>query len=331
MTAPGIATGGPRGGNDMDDTTDTKDGAQMTTTQNVGQGQAVAAEDTGVQQVLVIGSGAMGRQIGMAAAVAGFTTTVRDVAADAVAAAEQDMQSWLAGRVRKGRMDQDTADAAWERITFTTGLEPAVTTADLVIEAATEKLEVKRSVFAELDRLAPSHAILATNSSTYGSSAVADATGRPEKVCNMHFFNPALVMKAVEIVRHESTSDETVATVEAVARAMGKTPVMLHQEIPGFVANRLMGALRTEALDLYARGIASFEDIDEAAKNALGHPMGPFELMDLVGLDVTYLIRQATYDLTGDEAEKPHPLLEEKYRAGEFGRKTGRGWYSYDR
>jgi 3-hydroxybutyryl-CoA dehydrogenase len=303
----------------------------MTTNQNEGQATGPVDAGTGVRRILVIGSGAMGRQIGMAAAVAGFTTTVRDVAADAVTAAGKDMRSWLDGRVVKGRMDQATADAAWGRITFTTDLEPAITTADLVIEAATEKLDVKRAVFAELDRLAPAHAILATNSSTYGSSAVADATGRPQKVCNMHFFNPALVMKAVEVVRHASTSDETVATVEDVARAMGKIPVLLNKEVPGFVANRLMGAVRTEALDLYSQGVASVEDIDEAAKNALGHPMGPFELMDLVGLDVTYLIRQATYELTGDESEKPHPLLEEKYRAGEFGRKTGKGWYSYER
>ena len=293
------------------------------------QGQVDAG--AGVRSLLVVGSGAMGRQIGMAAAVAGYTTTVRDVDAAAVAAAERDMRSWLDGRVAKGRMDQEAADAAWERIAFTTDLEPAITTADLVIEAATEKLEVKRAIFAELDRLAPKHAILATNSSTYGSSAVADATGRPDKVCNMHFFNPALVMKAVEVVRQERTSEDTVQAVAAVARAMGKVPVMLNQEVPGFVANRLMGALRDEALDLYAKGVASFEDIDEAARNALGHPMGPLELMDLLGLDVSYLIRQATYELTGDEAEKPHPLLEEKYRAGEYGRKTGQGWYRYDR
>jgi 3-hydroxybutyryl-CoA dehydrogenase len=283
-----------------------------------------------VRNILVIGSGAMGRQIGMAAAAAGYTTTVRDVVPEAVSAAEQDMRTWLDGRIAKGRMDQATADAAWDRITFTTELEQPAAAADLVIEAATEKLDVKRAIFTELDRLAPDHAILATNSSTYGSSAVADATGRPEKVCNMHFFNPALVMKAVEIVRHDQTSDETVATVEAVARTMGKTPVLLNKEVPGFVANRLMGAVRTEALDLYSRGVASVEDIDTAAKTALGHPMGPFELMDLVGLDVTYLIRQATFELTGDESEKPHPLLEEKYQAGHFGRKTGQGWYSYD-
>lgn len=280
--------------------------------------------------LLVVGSGAMGRQIGMAAAVAGFPTTVRDVSSSAMEAASADMRSWLDSRIAKGRMSAEEAEAAWGRIAFTTELEPAISSAALVIEAATEKLDVKRAIFAELDALAPSSAVLVTNSSTYGSSFVADATSRPEKVCNMHFFNPALVMKAVEVVRHERTSDETVDFVISVIERMGKTPIVLNKEVPGFVANRLMGAVRAEALDLYAAGVASIEDIDAAAKTALGYPMGPFELMDLVGLDVTYLIRQATYEVTGDEAEKPHPLLEEKYAAGQYGRKSGQGWYTYD-
>lgn len=290
-----------------------------------------AGQTPQIHNIVVIGSGAMGRQIGMAAAVAGFATTVQDVNGEAVQDAERDMRTWLDGRVTKGRLDQSAADKAWGNITFTTGLEQAAATADLVIEAATEKLDVKRSIFSRLDGLTPEHAILATNSSTYGSSSVADATARPDRVCNMHFFNPALVMKCVEVVRHGTTSDATVDAVMDVARAMGKEPVLLNKEIPGFVANRLMGAIRAEALELLDGGVASLEDIDTAAKTALGHPMGPFELMDLVGLDVTYLIRQAHYDETGDEAERPHRLLEEKYRAGEFGRKTGKGWYSYDR
>ncbi|WP_018296232.1 3-hydroxyacyl-CoA dehydrogenase family protein [Corynebacterium lubricantis] len=282
-----------------------------------------------VKKIAVIGSGVMGRQIGMVAAVGGFESVVQDISADAVAQAEQDMRTWLDGRVTKGRMTSEEAEAVWSRIRFTTDLPTAVGDADLVIEAATEKLDVKRSIFAQIDELAPAHAILTTNSSTYGSSFVADATKRPEQVCNMHFFNPALVMKAVEVVRHEKTSDETIETVMAVAKQMGKDPVLLNKEIPGFVANRLMGAIRTEAINLYEQGIASVEDIDTAAKSALGHPMGPFELMDLVGIDVTYLIRQATYEVTGDESEKPHPLITEKYEAGEFGRKSGKGWYDY--
>ena len=284
---------------------------------------------TEVKKIAVIGSGAMGRQIGMVAALGGFDAVVQDISADAVAQAEQAMKEWVDGRVAKGRLDAEQADSAWSRIRFTTDLREAVGDADLVIEAATEKLDIKRRVFAQIDELAPGHAILTTNSSTYGSSSVADATKRPEKVCNMHFFNPALVMKAVEVVRHPDTSDDTVDTVMAVARQMGKQPVLMNKEIPGFIANRLMGALRSEAIDLYEQGVASLEDIDVAAKSALGHPMGPFELMDLVGIDVTYLIREATFDMTGDEREKPHPLITEKYEAGEFGRKTGKGWYSY--
>lgn len=285
---------------------------------------------TGVQQILVIGSGAMGRQIGMLGALAGFTTSVRDVDPNAVKAAEHDMRSWSESRITKGRMSQGELDAVWSRLTFTTDLEAAASRADLVVEAATERLDVKRSIFTELDRIAPAHAILATNSSTLGASSVADATGRPERVCNMHFFNPALVMKAVEIVRHAETSEETVSQVTQVAEAMGKSPVQLNHEIPGFVANRLMGAVRDEALSLLKQGVAGVQDIDVAAKDGLGHPMGPFELMDLVGLDVSYLIRQAAYQQSGDESDLPHPLLTEKYQHGHFGRKSGEGWYNYD-
>ena len=283
-----------------------------------------------VHKIAVIGSGAMGRQIGMAAAVAGYDAVVQDISAEAVEAAEQDMRTWAAGRVTKGRMSQEDVDAALGRLRFTTDQADAVGDADLVIEAATERLDIKRQVFTQIDELAPEHAILATNSSTYGSSSVADATNRPEKVCNMHFFNPALVMKAVEVVRHEKTSDDTVDSVIAVIEKMGKHPVVLNAEIPGFIANRLMGAVRTEALNLVEQNIASIEDIDTAAKSALGHPMGPFELMDLDGLDVTYLIRKATFELTGDESEAPHPLITAKYEAGELGRKSGKGWYTYD-
>ena len=146
----------------------------------------------------------------------------------------------------------------------------------------------------------------------------------------MHFFNPALVMKCVEVVRHGKTSQATVDTTMELARAMGKAPVLINREIPGFVANRLMGAIRDEALRLYSDGIASVADIDTAAKTALGHPMGPFELMDLVGLDVSYLIRQATFDETQDPADLPHPALRELYEQGHYGRKSGQGWYSYD-
>ncbi|NVN00394.1 3-hydroxyacyl-CoA dehydrogenase family protein [Arthrobacter sp. SDTb3-6] len=284
-----------------------------------------------IKNILVIGSGAMGSQIGMVAALAGFSTTVQDIAAESLAAARDQLAERMDNSVAKGRLGRADADAALARLRFTTSLEEGAAESDLVIEAATERLDVKRAIFAALDVAAPVHAILATNSSTLGSSKVAGATSRPGKVCNMHFFNPALVMKCVEVVRHPGTSQDTVDTVMELARQLGKAPVLINQEIPGFVANRLMGAIRDEALRLYADGFASFEDIDTAAKTALGHPMGPFELMDLVGLDVSYLIRQATHAETGDPADLPHPALAALYEHGHYGRKTGKGWYEYGR
>lgn len=283
-----------------------------------------------IKNILIVGSGAMGSQIGMVAALAGYNTTIQDISPDSLAAARDQLSGRMDSSVTKGKLSRVDADAALARMSFTTSLEEGAAHADVVIEAATEKLEIKRAVFAALDAAAPEHAILATNSSTLGSSKVAGSTGRPGKVCNMHFFNPALVMKCVEVVRHPGTSQDTVDTVMELARSMGKAPVLINKEIPGFVANRLMGAIRDEALRLYADGVAGFEDIDTAAKTALGHPMGPFELMDLVGLDVSYLIRKATYAETGDPADLPHPALVELYERGDYGRKTGKGWYSYD-
>lgn len=285
---------------------------------------------TQINKILVVGAGAMGSQIGMVGALAGYAVTIQDVADSMLAAAKDQLTERMDASVAKGRRSRQDADAALARLTFTTSLENGAADADFVIEAATEKLDIKRSIFAALGQAAPPHAILATNSSTLGSSKVADESGRPEQVCNMHFFNPALVMKCVEVVRHDKTSQATVDTTMELARAMGKAPVLINREIPGFVANRLMGAIRDEALRLYSDGIASVADIDTAAKTALGHPMGPFELMDLVGLDVSYLIRQATFDETQDPADLPHPALRELYEQGHYGRKTGQGWYSYD-
>ncbi|RAN69605.1 3-hydroxyacyl-CoA dehydrogenase [Bacillus sp. SRB_336] len=283
-----------------------------------------------IKNILIVGSGAMGSQIGMVAALAEYNTTIQDISTDSLAAAREQLSGRMASWVAKGRVTRVDADAALTRLSFTTSLEEGAAHADLVIEAATEKLEIKKAIFTALDAAAPEHAILSTNSSSLGSSKVAGATGRPGKVCNMHFFNPALVMKCVEVVRHPGTAQDTVDTVMELARSMGKAPVLINKEIPGFVANRLMGAIRDEALRLYADGVAGFEDIDTAARTALGHPMGPFELMDLVGLDVSYLIRQATYAETGDPADLPHPALAELYERGDYGRKTGKGWYSYD-
>lgn len=285
---------------------------------------------SGIQRLCVIGSGTMGAQIGMASALAGFFTTIIDVAPEPLEAAEQTLRERTDRDVAKGRRTQGEVDTAWESLDFTVDRDAALARADFVIEAAVEDLDVKRQLFADLDRLTPDHAILTTNSSNIVSSRIADATSRPGQVCNMHFFNPALVMKCVEVVPHASTSQDTIAITTAVAEQLGKSVVRLHREIPGFVANRLLNALRREALELYDAGVASFEDIDTAAKTALGHPMGPFEIMDLVGNDVVYLIRLAEFEQTQDSASLPHQLVRELYESGRYGRKTGRGWYTYD-
>lgn len=283
----------------------------------------------GVERILVVGSGAMGSQIGAVCALAGYEVVTSDVQQTALERSRADIAGRVARLVEKGRLSQDDADAALARMTYTTDSAEAAATADLVIEAASERLDVKRAIFADLDAAAPEHAILATNSSTIPSSQLVDATSRPDRVCNVHFFNPALVMKCVEIVRNPLTSDATIDTVTELVRRIGKNPVRLNHEVPGFIANRLMGAIRDEALRLHEQGVASIEDIDEAARSGLNHPMGPFELMDLVGLDVTEGIMQATYDLSGDERERPNPEVQRLVADGRLGRKSGRGWFEY--
>lgn len=283
-----------------------------------------------IERITVIGAGAMGSQIAMVCALAGFTTEVVDIAQDAVTKAESQLRSRMERDVEKGRRTAEDVRAAFGRMTFTTDRDASAASADFIIEAAVEDLATKRELFADLDRTCPEHTILATNSSNIVSSRVADATRRPDKVCNFHFFNPALVMECVEVVPNEHTCRRTMDTALALAKALGKKPVELKKEIPGFVANRLLGALRQEALKLQEEGVADFRDIDAAARTALRHPMGPFELMDLVGIDVVYLIRMAEYEQTGDPASLPSPAVTELYEAGRYGRKTGRGWYDYD-
>ena len=283
-----------------------------------------------ISTILVIGAGTMGRQIAMTAALAGYSTIIQDISEDGLEAARAELEGWAASRVAKGKLAQDVATAALEALSYSTDLDTAAANADYVIEAATERLDIKTQIFEKLGVLAPAHAILATNSSTLGSSKIAEVTGRPDQVCNMHFFNPALVMKCVEVVRHETTSDATVEITMELARRMGKEPVLINKEIPGFIANRLMGAIQKEALFLADSGIASIEDIDTTARTALGHPMGPFALMDMVGLDVIDFIAQATYAETGEPSDQPHPMITEKVGAGKLGRKSGQGFYRYD-
>jgi 3-hydroxybutyryl-CoA dehydrogenase len=283
-----------------------------------------------METILVVGAGAMGSQIAMVCALAGYDTTVTDIAQAALDRARTQLHARLDRDVAKGRRTAHDVDAAFARLTFTTDLDAAAPGADLVIEAALEDLQVKRELFARLDKITPPHAILTTNSSAIMSSQLADATGRPDRVANMHFFNPALVMRCVEVVRGPATSDATVDAVVALTEQIGKQPVVLRKEIPGFVANRILSALRDEAVSLLENGIASVEDIDAACRTALGHPMGPFELMDLTGIDIGYRAKLARHSLSGDDRDLPSRTVTELVERGDLGRKTGKGFYTYD-
>jgi len=285
----------------------------------------------GINKICVVGAGNMGHQIALCAALAGYRVKCTDVNEEILQKAEKFADTYLPERVARGKLSEEQARAARANISFTTSLEEAAGDADLVIEAVLEKLALKRSIFAQLDEICPAHTILATNSSFIVSSKIADATKRPEKVCNMHFFNPALVMKLVEVVKGPHVAEETAATVMEVCKSMGKTPVLLKKEIYGFLVNRILAALNREALFLYDMGIASFEDIDTAVVNALGHPLGPFRLMDLTGIDLSYYIEMERYQETGDPAHKPSPIIVEKFVKKEWGRKTGKGFYDYSK
>ncbi|MGP4077889.1 3-hydroxyacyl-CoA dehydrogenase family protein [Halobacillus sp. K22] len=283
-----------------------------------------------VEQIAVIGSGSMGHQIAMLGALAGFRTNLQDISNDSLAQAKDKLGDIMDKWVTKEKITEADRNEAFSRLTFTTDLREAASEADLVIEAVVEKLAVKREVFSKLDEIVPSHSILATNSSTIVSSLIADATSRPENVCNMHFFFPPLVMDCVEVVKGDHTSEETAAIAMEVCERMNRTAVLLQKEISGFIANRILFAIQKEAMSLYEGGYADFKDIDKITKKALHHPIGPFELMDLSGIDVGYYVMQQQYEETKDPKDKPSKTLIEKVEAGELGRKTGKGFYTYD-
>jgi 3-hydroxybutyryl-CoA dehydrogenase len=282
-----------------------------------------------VKTICVVGAGNMGHQIALQAAVSGFTVYCTDISEETLKKAEAFAVKWLGGRLEKGKMSAEEVEAVKGRINFTDSLETAARNADLVIEAAIEILNIKRELFADLDRICPPHTILATNSSYIVSSRIADATNRPDKVLNMHWFNPALVMKLVEVVKGPHTSGETVETVLKVSRALGKVPTRVNKEIYGFVANRIFSAITKEGCYLLDQGIASIEDIDNAVRNGLGHPMGPLELLDLTGIDLEFNVLMERFQETGDVKDKPSPAIVQRYALGKYGRKTGSGFYEY--
>lgn len=282
-----------------------------------------------VKNIAVIGAGNMGHQISTLCALHGYKTTCTDVKPEILKKADDFVDTYLKGRVEKGKLTEEQARQARENITFTPDLQTAVKDADYVIEAAIEVLDVKRKLFADLDKLAPSRAILATNSSAIVSSRIVDATNRPTQVCNLHFFNPALVMKLVEVVAGPHCAKETADISLQLCQRLEKVPILLKKEVDGFVLNRIFGAIFKEAMWLNDMGIASFEDIDKACVYGAGHPMGPFRLMDLTGIDLEYTMRMESFKHSGDRTQLPSPAVVEHYVKGEYGQKTGKGWYDY--
>jgi len=282
-----------------------------------------------VKNIGVIGAGNMGHQIVTLCAIHGYKSTCTEANEEVLKKAEAFVDRYLPSRVEKGKLTEEQAKQARENIKFTSSLEDAVKEADYVIEAIFEVLDVKRRLFADLDKMAPPHAILATNSSAIVSSRIADVTSRPEKVVNLHFFNPALVMKLVEVVQGPHVSDETAQISLDLCARLDKVAAHVKKEVRGFLLNRIFAAISREAQWLLEMGVASHEDIDKACVYGAGHPMGPFRLQDLTGIDLSYTMAVEAFRETGDRSLLPHPKLVEHYIKGEYGEKTGRGWYDY--
>jgi 3-hydroxybutyryl-CoA dehydrogenase len=280
-----------------------------------------------IETVAVIGSGLMGRGIAYAAAVGGFRTILHDVSAEALARALAQVRRDLDEGVARGKVAADDARAARERLTTDPELKGAVGGADFVIEAVPEDAALKVRLFADMDATARAEVVLASNTSALSVTEIAAATARPERVVGMHFFNPVPKMKLVEIVRALETSEETIRTTAEVAHRMGKQTVIV-KESPGFITSRVNAVIGNEAFRILEEGVASARDIDTALKLGLNHPMGPFELVDLVGLDTRLSVLEFLHRSLGHRYE-PAPLLVRYVKEGRLGRKSGRGVYDY--
>jgi 3-hydroxybutyryl-CoA dehydrogenase len=287
-----------------------------------------SSSDSEIRTIAVLGAGTMGRGIAHVAALAGFTTHLFDTQPAALAHAAAAIHRNLAKGVELKKVTAEAAERARGGLRPVVELAAAVATADLVIESAPEDIALKVRLFGEVDRLAPGHALLASNTSALSITEMAAATGRPQRFAGMHFFNPVHVMKLIELVRGLETSEATLAELRAVGERMGKEIVLVN-EAPGFVTSRINALIGNEAFRMLQEGVASAADIDKALKLGLNHPMGPFEMVDLVGLDVRLSILEFLHRTLG-EAYRPNQLLVQHVRAGRLGRKVGRGVYTYD-
>ncbi len=282
-----------------------------------------------LETVCIVGAGYMGAQIGLLCAMHRYPVWLVDSLEDSLQRARLYQTQELDRLLEKGQITFEKREAIQRRIHFSKELQAGAAGAGFVIEAIPEQLQLKRTIFAELDKICPSQAILATNSSSIRISAIESATRRPDKVLNMHYYSPVLQRKVVELMRGTATSDETIDRATQFAHTIGMTPLLVLKESTGFLFNRVWRAIKRECLHLVDEGVASYEDVDRAWMIVMEHPVGPFGRMDRIGLDVVRDIEMVYYQESGDESDYPPKLLLDKIEKGELGVKTGKGFYTY--
>lgn len=281
-----------------------------------------------VKKPFVIGAGIMGAGIGQLCAQKGYDVIVSDISDEIIDKARNKVTKGLQRRIEKGKISQEDMDSVLSRINWATDLELAKDS-DFVIEAVLENIDLKKEIFQKLDALCSAGTIMATNTTALSVSEIAAATSRPEKIIGMHFFNPAVIMKLVEIIRGDQTADETVDATKEFAEKLGKVPVVTFKEAPAGIVSRVLAGLLNEAAAVFADGIASPEDIDEAMKLGAGLPMGPLALIDLIGLDIHLAKMETLYEKLKDERYKPLEIIRQMVAEGRLGKKSGEGFYKY--
>jgi len=281
-----------------------------------------------VKKPLVVGAGTMGAGVGQLCAQCGYDVTVVDLSDELVDGARKKVEAGLAGRVEKGKIDQAEMDSVLARMSWSTDLETA-RESDFVVEAVFEDMNIKQELFGQLDSLCPAETILASNTTALSVSEIAGATSRPDKVIGMHFFNPAVIMKLVEIIRGDNTSEETISATKKFAEDLGKTPIVTAKEAPAGIVSRVLAGLLNEAAAAYADGIAPATDIDEAMKLGAGLPMGPLALLDMIGLDIHLAKMETLHAKLKDDRYRPPEIIRTMINEGRLGKKSGEGFHKY--